>query len=158
MSVGDQTYMSAPEFIVEFPDLDPPDSHEVDKFPKAVPVRNFNRTGRVPKGVGTHTDANSKLMQCVPVVVEADDVICTLLNPITGIGLINKKMKLIQLGRDDDDGQVPRFEAEMEGLEIEPAGYGNVVVTYKWYEHKIYRKGDSTLREEYDFIKNIAKD
>jgi hypothetical protein len=156
--MADQTYMSAPEFIVEFPEVDPPNTHKVEDFSEFVPVRGFNRAGRVPKGGGSYTDGNSKLMKCVPIQIHADEVICTLLNPIMGIGIIDKKMKLVELGRDNEDGQTERYEATLEGLEFEPMGDAAVLVTYQWYESKLFRKGESTLRQEFDFITNKAKD
>jgi hypothetical protein len=155
--MSDRSYMSTPIYIVEFPDIDPPKSHKVKGFDDFMPVQMFSKAGRRRKSGGAYTDANSCLYECAPIQIVADEVICTLLNSITGSGIIHKEMKLVELGR-DKKGATERYEATLEGLEIESQGNAVVTVTYQWYKSKLFRQGDSTMMEEYDFKENEPRD
>src|SRR6188768_3563640 len=99
----DALYISAPEYIVKFPEITVPDSHKVEDFSGFVPVQTFTEAGRVDRGIlGALSDGNQPLQDCVPITIWTDEVIRGLLIKLVGKGYLKKKLELVRLARDDD--------------------------------------------------------
>jgi hypothetical protein len=157
--MADTLYLTAPEYIVKFPEIDVPGTHKVEDFSGYVPVMSFSEADRQNKGgVGSYTDGNQAQQECVPVMIQTDPIIRGLLIKLIGKGFLDKEIKMIQLGRDDDSGQTERYEAELEGIWLESLGPSGLMVRYQKYESSRYRKDDSTIKAKFDFIKQKAED
>lgn len=154
-----ELYRTAPEYIVEFPEITVPSSHKVEDFSGFVPVISFNEADRRDKGgVGSYSDGNDPQQECEPIQIVLDPVIRGLLIRLVGKGYIDDDMTLVQLGRDSDEGHTKRYEAKLKGLRFKSMGPVGVEVTYDWYESSRYLKDEPMQKQGFDFIKQEAED
>lgn len=147
-----------PTHIVKFDSVKVPDSHKVDDFPNYMPVVTFNRAGHTDSGEYIIlTNGKQPVQQCTEVMITLYPELALRLNVLAGTGMQeDKKIKCIELARNDKNKHTESYEMELEGVKVTRHGE-TVVVTYQKYTEKSYN-GDDTDVGGFDFIKQKVID
>ena len=157
--MADNLNTEFPTHIVKFPDIDVPDGYKVASFSGYMPARTFTRAGHHSTGqMIKRSDGMLPIQEPDPVYITLNEKLLARLSKICGVGLLkDKKIKCIELARNDDDEHTESFEMELEGVSLERQGEG-VMVLYQKYTDKSYNGDEAPDEGGYDFLKQKKLD